>query len=214
VSLRKCPDCCKDVSSSAPSCPHCGRPRKKSHLLIEVAGGLSIAFLCVVALTWHSGPGDDAATGTVAASTSPETAIARPYQLERSLSAFIGYNRTLHIFRVENRDTFPWTSCQFSLNSHGISGYELQVESIEPGLTEAALLHSAEFADPDGKRFDPSTDEVATLDLDCETTDGRLYYRGKFGLDSPANRASSAARNAAPSTGGARVGTAGIRAAS
>jgi hypothetical protein len=86
---------------------------------------------------------------------------------------------------VENRDTFPWTSCQFSLNSHGISGYELQVESIKPGLTEAALLQSAEFSDPDGKKFDPSTDKVATLDLDCETTHGHLYYRGKFAWRAP-----------------------------
>ena len=197
MSLRKCPDCYKDVSSSAPSCPHCGRPRTKSHLAIEIVGGLSIAFVCLVALAWTSGSQDDAANDTVASSTPPETAIARPYQLERSLSAFIGYNGTLHIFRVENRDTFPWTSCQFSLNSHGISGYELQVESIEPGLTEAALLQSAEFADPDGKRFDPSTDQVATLDLDCETTHGHLHYRGKFGRESTANRSGSAARNVA-----------------
>ena len=90
---------------------------------------------------------------------------------------------------MENRDTFPWANCQFSLNSHGISAYELQVESIKPGLTEAALLQSAAFVDPDGKKFDPSTDKVATLDLDCETTHGHLYYKGKFGLESSANRA-------------------------
>src|SRR5215469_147494 len=145
VSVRKCPDCHKDVSSGAPSCPHCGRPRKKSNLPIEIVAGVSIAFICVVALAWHSGSADDNASDAVASNTPPETAIARPYQLERSLSAFIGYNRTLDTFRVENRDTFPWTSCQFSLNSRGISGYELQVESIKPGLTEAALLRSAEF---------------------------------------------------------------------
>jgi hypothetical protein len=215
VSLRKCPDCYKDVSSSAPSCPHCGRRRKKSHLAIEIVMGLSITSVCLVALAWSSGPQDAAVNDTVASSITPETAIARPYQLERSLSAFVGYNRTLHIFRVENRDTFPWTNCLLSLNSHGISGYELEVESIEPGLTEAALLQSVEFADPDGNKFDPSTDKVATLDLDCESTHGRLYYRGKFGLESSANRAGSAARNGVPSTGGgARVATAGLRASS
>ena len=61
MSLRKCPDCSKDVSSSAPSCPHCGRPRKKSHLPLEVVGGLSIASIFVVALAWHSGSGGDEA---------------------------------------------------------------------------------------------------------------------------------------------------------
>jgi len=182
VSLCKCPDCYQDVSSSAPSCPHCGRPHEKSHLPIEVVGGLIIAFVCAVAFAWHSGSADAVASDTVASGTAAETAIARPYQLERSLSAVVGYNRTLDIFRIENRDTFPWTSCLFSLNSHAISGYELQVESIKPGLTEAAMLRSAEFADPDGKKFDPSTNKVATLDLDCETAHGHLYYRGKFGL--------------------------------
>jgi len=187
VSLRKCPDCKKDVSSSAPSCPHCGRPAKKSHLPIEIVAGLSIAFICMVALAWPSGSEDEAGR-TVASNTPPETVIARPYQLERSLSAFIGYNRTLHMFRVENRDTFPWTNCQLSLNSHGISGYDLHVESIKPGLTEAALLQSAEFSDPDGNKFDPSTDRLTRLDLDCETAQGHLYYRGKLGLENPASR--------------------------
>ena len=184
MSLRKCPDCYKDVSSLATSCPHCGRPHKKAHFPIDIVGGLIIALIGVVAFAGYSGSGDDEASDTVTSSSPPETAFARPYQLERSLSAFIGYNRTLDTFRVENRDTFPWTSCLFSLNSHAISGYELQVESIKPGLTQAAMLRSAEFADPDGRKFDPSTDKVATLDLDCETAHGHLYYRGKFGLAS------------------------------
>jgi hypothetical protein len=156
-------------------------------LPIEIVGGLSIAFVCMVALVWPSGSGD-AEAGSIVASTTPQTVIARPYQLERSLSAFIGYNRTLHMFRVENRDTFSWTNCQLSLNSHGISGYDLEVESIKPGLTDAVLLQSAEFSDPGGNRFDPSTDQVATLDLDCETSHGRLYYRGKFGLANSISR--------------------------
>jgi hypothetical protein len=122
------------------------------------------------------------ATASVTSPPPQQTIIARPYrQLERSLSAAIGYNRTLYIFRVENRDTFPWTDCQLSLNSQGISGYDLEVESIKPGITEAVLLQSAEFADSKGKRFDPSADKVAMLDLDCETPSGRLYYEGKFG---------------------------------
>ncbi len=115
----------------------------------------------------------------------PQTIIARPYrQLEHSLTASVGYNRTLHLFRIENRDAFPWTSCQLTLNSHGLSGYELEVAAIKPGLTDAVLPQSAEFAENSGRRFDPSTEEVSTLDLDCETPRGRLYYGGRFGEDS------------------------------
>jgi hypothetical protein len=72
-----------------------------------------------------------------------------------------------------------------SLNSRGISGYDLAIKSINPGLTDAPLLQSADFIDPDGEKFDPATESVATLDLDCESPQGRLYYGGKFGPDDP-----------------------------
>jgi hypothetical protein len=170
------------VSSSAPACPHCGRPRKKSRLPIEIAAGLGLAVLCIAALAWHSRWDDEAAGSSVTPVAPPETVIARPYrELTHSLDAFIGYNRTLYLFRVENRDAFPWTQCQLSLNSHGISGYDLEIASIKPGLTEAALLQSTEFVDAEGKNFDPYSDRIATLDLDCETPDGHRYYRGRFG---------------------------------
>jgi hypothetical protein len=177
------------ISSSAPACPHCGRPGKKSRPPIEIAVGLGIGVLCIAALAWQSGWDDDAAGGRVAPVAHPETAIARPYrQLTQSLDAFIGYNRTLNVFRVENRDAFAWTHCVVSLNSHGISGYELEVESIKPGLTDAALLQIAEFVDTGGQKFDPTTDQVVTVDLDRETPDGHRYYRGNFGPRDAAGR--------------------------
>jgi hypothetical protein len=170
------------ISSSAPTCPHCGRPSKRSRLPIEIAAGLGLGILCIAALAWQSGWDDKVARSGAESAAHPETAIARPSrQLTQSLDAFIGYNRTLYLFRVENRDAFPWTHCALSLNSHGISGHDLEVESIKPGLTEAALLPSAAFVDAGGKKFDATTTQVATLDLDCETPDGPRYYRGKFG---------------------------------
>jgi len=205
VSLRKCPDCGEKVSSSAPACPHCGRPSKKSWLPLEITVGLSLAVISVVALSWHSGWQEDMATTSVTSPTPQETVIARPYrQLERTLAASIGYNRRLYVLRVENRDTFPWTHCQLSLNSHGISGYDLEVESIKPGLTEAVLLQSGEFADSNGQRFDPSADKVSTLDLDCETPGGRLYYQGKFG-PSDSRSAGALPKSAATSSRSALV---------
>jgi hypothetical protein len=205
VSLHKCPDCRKDVSSSARSCPHCGRPRTKARFPIELAAALGLGVIWLVASAWHSSWTDDTVGDNAAATVAPETVIARPYrQLEQGLSAFVGYNQTLYLLRVENRDPFPWTNCQVSLNSRGISGYELDVKSINPGLTEAAFLQSAEFADPDGKKFDPSANRVVTLDLDCETPHGHLYYGGRFG----ANDSRSAVLHnvgAAPSAAGVLV---------
>jgi len=151
---------------------------------MEIAGGVAFAAIAVSILLWWSGSRHDAPTESAAPKTPQETVIARPYrQLEQSLNAVIGYNRTLYLFRIENRDTFPWTNCRLSLNSRGLSGYNLEVDAIKPGLTDASLLRSDEFADSDGKRFDPSTDQVATLDLDCETPRGHLYYGGKFGQE-------------------------------
>lgn len=184
MSLRKCLDCGNDVSSSAPACPHCGRPRKKSGLTIEIVGCLSLGAICMIIWALNSVSHDEAARDSVAPTDPRGTIVARPYpQLDSGLTAFAGYNRTLHVFRIENRDTFPWTDCLLSLNSHGLSGYELAVETIKPGLTDAALLESAGFSDPDGKRFDTSTDQVATLDLDCETPQGRRVYRGRFATE-------------------------------
>lgn len=168
------------------TCPQCGRLRKKSALPLEFAAGFGLAVLCMLALSWRSDSQGRAPSVIVRPSSSRGTVIARPYRdLERSLTATIGYNRTLHVFRVENRDAFAWTDCHVDLNTHGLSGYDLAVKSIKPGLTNAPLLPSTEFIDPDGEKFDPATESVATLDLDCESPQGRLYYGGKFGTDDP-----------------------------
>lgn len=111
----------------------------------------------------------------------PETAIAQPTHAGAALTATVGYNRKLLLFRVENGDRFPWTACQLSINVQGVSsGYTREVEAIRPGITEAALLPSAEFVDGDGRRFDPATQQVATLDIACETPRGRRSYGGRF----------------------------------
>jgi len=149
---------------------------------IELAAGLGLAAACIVALAWHSSWQGETVAATVIPPTPAETIVARPYrQLAQSLTAFVSYNRRLNLFRVENRDAFAWTDCQISLNSHGISGYDLVLKSIKPGLTDAALLQSDEFLDADGLKFDPAASSVATLDLDCESPQGRLYYGGRFG---------------------------------
>ena len=193
MSLRKCPDCGNGVSSSARACPHCGRPRKKAHVPIELVGVLGVAVICLVALPWRTSLQDDTTSASAVPPAPPQTSIARPYRhLERSLNALISYNRVLNLLRIENRDAFAWSNCQLSLNSRGISGYELEVTSVKPGLTDAALLQSSEFIDADGKQFDPATNSVATLDLDCESPYGHLYYGGKFGTEDSASHLGSA----------------------
>jgi len=182
VSLRKCPDCGQDVSSAALACPHCGRPNRRSSP-VELSGILIIAVVCAGALIWrlssqYEAPSDAARV------MPPETAIAQPTRAGVALTATVGYNRKLFLLRVENGDPFAWTACQLSVNALGVSsGYTHEVETIRPGITEAALLASAEFVDADGRRFDPATQQVATLDIACETPQGRRAYGGRFPAD-------------------------------
>jgi len=180
VSLRKCPDCGQDVSSAARACPHCGRPNRRSSSPLELSGILIIAVVCAGALIWRLSSQSEAPR-EAAPVLPPETAIAQPARAGVVLTASVGYNRKLFLFRVQNGDPFAWTGCQLSINAQGVSsGYTHEVETIRPGITEAALVPSAEFVDGDGRRFDPATQQVATLDIACETPQGRRSYGGKF----------------------------------
>lgn len=186
MSLRKCPDCGHDVSSAAPACPHCGRPNRKPSSPIELSGILVIAVVCAGALIWRLSTRSPPAVESAAVSA-PETILARPSRDGEGLTATIGYNRKLVLFRVENRDAFTWTHCQLSLNAHGISsGYTRDIESIAPGIAQAALIGAAEFVGDDGRSFDAATEAVATLDMACETPKGHLSYGGSFMPQNPA----------------------------
>lgn len=180
MSLRKCPDCGQDVSSTATACPHCGRPNRRSSAPIELSGILIIAAVCAGALIWRLSSHSEA-PAEAAQVMPPETTIAQPTRTGTALTATIGYNRKLSLLRVQNGDSFPWTGCQLSINAQGVSsGYTRDVESIRPGITEAALIASAEFVDGDGRSFDPVTQPLATLDISCETPVGHRSYGGRF----------------------------------
>jgi hypothetical protein len=167
----------------AVACPHCGRPNRRSSSPFGISGILIIAVVCAGALIWrlssqYQAPSDAARV------LPPETTIAEPTRAGDALAATVGYNHKLSLFRVENGDPFAWTGCQLSINAQGVSsGYTHEVETIQPGITEAALLASAEFVDGDGRRFDPATQQVATLDIACETPRGHRAWGGRFPAD-------------------------------
>ena len=180
MSLRKCPDCGQDVSSAATACPHCGRPTPTRTSPIELSAILIVAVVVAGVLLWRLSSREQA-PGEAAQAMPPGTTVAQPTRQGTGLTATVGYNRTLFNLRIENDDPFAWTGCQLSINAQGISsGYLREVETIRPGITEAALLASAEFVDGDGRSFDPASQQVATLDIACQTPHGRRAYAGKF----------------------------------
>jgi len=180
MALRKCPDCGHDLSTSARSCPHCGRPNRSASASIGIAGILGIAIVGAGVLVWHLSSRNEPLSES-AHSVPPETIVARPAREPEGLSVAVGYNRKLSVLRIENRDAYAWSHCLLSLNAHGISaGYTRDVTSIRPGITEAALLESAEFTAENGRRFDPTAEVPATVDIACDTPQGAKSYAGKF----------------------------------
>ncbi|MGB6603233.1 MAG: hypothetical protein WA747_11535 [Steroidobacteraceae bacterium] len=122
-------------------------------------------------------------SGQHGAAPAPVAAAQPAQRADRGLSAEIGYNGTLLLFRVENRDTFDWSDCQFNLNAKGTDpGFTQKVASLKPGLTEAAQLRVGDFTDAAGAKFDAAAHRVTTLDFGCDTPQGRLYYGGQFQL--------------------------------
>jgi hypothetical protein len=108
------------------------------------------------------------------------------HRADPGLTAEVGYTDALLLFRIENRDAFAWSDCQFNLNALGTDpGYTLMVPSLKPGLTEAAQLHVGDFTDAAGKKFDTAAGRVATLDFSCDTPQGRLAYGGQFLVGEP-----------------------------
>jgi hypothetical protein len=91
------------------------------------------------------------------------------------LTAEIGYSHAQTLFHVENRDTFPWSNCQFTLNAQGTTpGYTLVIASMKPGIEGTAVLRAGDFTDAAGRKFDPVVNTVSTLDVGCDTPQGRL----------------------------------------
>jgi hypothetical protein len=114
-----------------------------------------------------------AAARAAPSSSSPSQSA---HRANPELTAEIGFNHAQSLFRVENRDTFAWSNCQFILNAHGTTtpGYTLALASVSPGLKETAMLQSGAFTDAAGKKFDPAVERIATLDFGCDTPRGRL----------------------------------------
>ncbi len=141
---------------------------------------LAAALAALLGCSGQHGAVPAAAQPPPAAPTGPSPPAQRS---DRGLSAEIGYSATLLLFRIENRDDFAWSNCQFNLNAQGTEpGYTLEIAGVKPGLTEAAQLRVGDFTDASGAKFDAAAQKVMTLDFGCDTPQGRLYYGGQFRL--------------------------------
>ena len=77
--------------------------------------------------------------------------------------------------RVSNVDAFPWKNCRIDVNAHGLShGYSLFVAEI----TDPVYLDIREFVTSDGERFNPIERKPQSIDIACDTPNGRESFWG------------------------------------
>lgn len=81
------------------------------------------------------------------------------------------------VFTVTNRNDFDWDKVKLDLNCRPYqSGYILRVPRIQAGRTIS--VHSANFVDEQGERFDWKQIKIRYMSLTCMTPHGEAVFRG------------------------------------
>ena len=133
---------------------------------------LAALLVVLLACSGHQSAAPAAVRAAPASPSPPSQPARRP---DPQLSAEIGFSDAQSVFRVENRDDFDWSNCQFVLKTHGATpGYTLGVAGVKSGFKETAMLRAGDFTDATGRKFDVAAGRVATLDFACDTPQGRL----------------------------------------
>lgn len=82
-------------------------------------------------------------------------------------------------FVVSNNDAFDWTNLELEINSGLVSsGFVLRTQRMRTGGTYT--VGAAQFAKPDGKRFNPVEFKPQNLSIRCNTPSGRGVYYGTW----------------------------------
>ncbi len=80
-----------------------------------------------------------------------------------------------NILKITNNDTYPWVDIYFYING---PKYFLKFANLNPH--ESTLLSFADFADSDGKRFEPKEYVVREVTIKTNTEYGRKKYTGNL----------------------------------
>lgn len=184
MALVKCPDCGRDISDQAPACPHCGRPatstaqtsavassepssqkKKSSPAAVGCLGCLGLVVIVgVISVLGESSRSTD---------TSAPSAPSTPDVIE--LNAAVRFTGTQFVIR--NNDTFAWTNCELEVNPKMFSsGFEYAAAVLAAG--EQYSVGALQFANGEGKRFNPFEFKPTSFSVACDTPRGRRFYYG------------------------------------
>ena len=65
MSLKKCDECGKEISTVAKTCPHCGAPSKSKKIETQITGGCALVVLAVILFSCLNGSGHQTVNPTV-----------------------------------------------------------------------------------------------------------------------------------------------------
>lgn len=139
MSLIKCHECQKDISSGAAVCPHCGAGKKKSKAGLLIVVALGVGFLVMIGAGGSSGDSMDA----------PQVEANKP----KLVPAKVAYtDSAIVITRTGNQ---PWDEAVLYINGTPPDGFKARVVPPSDGQTISIPL--ASFTKKSGERFNIHT---------------------------------------------------------
>ena len=115
-----------------------------------------------------------AVVGVISESTTtPDTSAPPPSMID--LSAAVRFTGTQ--FVVTNNDSFDWTTCELEVNPKTFSsGFKYHASILTAG--DRFTVGALQFANGDGKRFNPFEFKPTSFSIACDTPRGRGFYYG------------------------------------
>ena len=177
MALVKCPDCGRDISDQAPACPHCGRPATNTPQVPPAASPAEplqkkkrspVAMGCLALLALG------AVVGVLSeSSTTTDTSTSTPSMVD--LNGAVRFTGTQ--FVVTNNDSFDWSNCELEVNPKTFSsGFKYRASVLAAG--ERYTVGALQFANGEGKRFNPFEFKPTSFSVACDTPRGRGFYYG------------------------------------
>lgn len=196
-----CPDCHRANPASAEFCSYCAKPlfyaRPEPTMpqppsqprpiqqhsdgdwkaFVNRNRGLVIFFAVIgagflLALIFRS---DKPINRPSAKPPTPSTSLAPSPPKATELNAAVRFDGKQ--FTITNKDSFDWNSVKMEINGGIFSGgYELKTDVMKAGQTYT--VGSMQFADSDGKRFNPFQMKPQKFVIAADTSSGRLVYVG------------------------------------
>lgn len=179
MALIKCPDCGRDISDQAPACPHCGRPAaagtpvaptaapspEKAKTSAAAWGCLAIIVLVFVIVVIGSSGSEGGSNSSSSTSSSVDL---------KAAVRFTGLQ-----FAITNNDSFDWQNCELEINPRTFSsGFKYNAGSLRAGREYS--VGALQFANGEGKRFNPLEFKPTSVTISCNTPRGRGFYYGAW----------------------------------